>query len=105
MSEKPETRQKRVERYAYKKSLYDRHLAGETYVQIAADLNVPLHNVMRHVGDWRETMDRYPRYLQRRHLYPERRIIQLDRYFQTLAEAGLLEVPRIPKQSPEYGYA
>ena len=90
MAIKPETIQKRIEAWTRKKAIYDRHLAGETYPAIARSLGVPLHNVMRHVGDWRGVMEGYPRYLERRDSYTPYQRNSADRRYLPLVAAGLL---------------
>ena len=82
---------RRIERYSHKKAIYDRHLAGETYVAIARDLGVPTHNVKRHSHEWRTTLESYPTYLQQRERVRASERDRLDRFYQPLIAAGLLE--------------
>jgi len=90
MAPKYVTIQRHIETWRRKKAIYDRHIAGETYVAIARSLDVPTHNVMRHGHDWQDQLEYYAKYLQERAEYSDSKRQWRDNYFLPLINDGLI---------------
>lgn len=107
MAAKPETIQAYIEREAKRKAIYDRRMKGETNVAIARDLGLSVYRISSDFGHWREMLAWYERYRRRQTDQSPRVARRLDRKFQPLLEAGLLNagISDGRERLPEYGYA